>query len=90
MISSFRPSTPRNLIARVLTIYHVKITIVVVRSPYPSVITSVNKKKRPLFSHAFVLCKVMMERDFRNWDWDLIGSTLQVMLVLFTRKLILF
>ena len=19
-----------------------------------------------------------MERDFRNWDWDLIGSTLQV------------
>ena len=20
-----------------------------------------------------------MERDFRNWDWDLIGSTLQVL-----------
>ena len=40
--------------------------------------------------HVFVLCKVMMERDFRNWDWDLIGSTLQVILVSFTRKLILF
>ena len=23
----------------------------------------------------------MMERDFRNWDWDLIRSTLQVILV---------
>ena len=44
-------------------------------------------KKAIIFS---VLCKVMMERDFRNWDWDLIGSTLQVILVSFTRKLILF
>ncbi|XP_078353189.1 rapamycin-insensitive companion of mTOR-like isoform X2 [Oculina patagonica] len=30
----------------------------------------------PLFS-ALRDTQVMMERDFRNWDWDLIGSTLQ-------------